>query len=143
MKQPPKSLREMLDALAAKAGSDRKAAPLLGISQVGVSAWRTGRAFPDDDKARRIAELLQLDAAYVLAIIHGERAKTPATRDTWRRIAAQFKDAAVVAALALGAASFGMPAPAHGAFNKTLIAESAAEYALRRKQRRQVLGVRL
>lgn len=85
-----KTLSEMLDALAARAGSDRKIGPMLGASTQSPSMWRTGRTLPDDDKARRIAELLDLDPAYVLAVIHGERAKSDATRAAWARIAAKF-----------------------------------------------------
>lgn len=136
-----KNLDAMLDALATRAGSDRKAAPLLGISQVSISKWRTGKAYPDDDSARKIAALLGLDAAYVLAVIHGERAKSRETRDTWQRIAAAFNKAAALAIIS--AAPFMAPDARAGQFNNSgIVATSGSEYTLRRKQRR-VLGVAL
>jgi transcriptional regulator with XRE-family HTH domain len=85
-----KTLSAMLDALAERAGSDRKIGPMLGASMGAVTQWRTERSYPDDDKARKIAELLDLDPAYVLAVIHGERAKSDATRAAWRRVADAF-----------------------------------------------------
>jgi DNA-binding transcriptional regulator YdaS (Cro superfamily) len=88
---------EMLDALRTLAGSDAKAAPLVGIRQSSFSQWRRRHAFPSDEQARRIADLLGLDAAYVVAIIHGERAKNDETRAVWQRVAAAFGKAAAVA----------------------------------------------
>lgn len=92
--------------------SDRKLGPLFGLGEGAVGMWRTGRGFPDEAKAHRIAELLDLDPAYVVAVIGAARAKSKETRAMWQRIAEQFKDAAVIAALAIGAASFGASTPA-------------------------------
>ncbi len=105
------STRAMLDALRARAGSDGKAAALFGVSQVTVSRWRAGRDFPTDEHALKLAELLEVDPAYVLALIRAERAKSSQARAQWQRVAERFKDAAVLAALAVGAASFGLPTP--------------------------------
>jgi hypothetical protein len=81
---------EMLDQLTKRAGSERRASNLFEISPTAFNAWRRRRALPDDEQARRLAELLQLDVAYVLAVIHGERAKSDATRAAWRRVAETF-----------------------------------------------------
>ena len=113
-----KNFEALLDALADKAGSDRKAAPLVGVSQVGISAWRTRRALPDDDKARKIAELLQLDPAYVMALVHAERAKTKETRETWQRIAQAFATVLVSVAAVGG---LGSPGVAKAGFDITPI----------------------
>lgn len=130
------SLNSLLDAVRDRAGSDRKAAPMIGVQQQTVSAYRRGHAFPDDDKARRIAELLQLDPAYVAAVIHAERAKNAETRAMWGRVAEKFKDAAVVAALALGAASFGMPPPAQAGISHNFnLGTNGPNYTLRNNRR--------
>lgn len=92
-----KNLQHLLDELRLRAGSDRKASILVGVSQASYSAWRRGHARPDDDQARRIAELLQLDAAHVAAVLHAERAKTDETRAMWQRVAETFSRAAVLA----------------------------------------------
>jgi DNA-binding transcriptional regulator YdaS (Cro superfamily) len=91
------STAEMLDALRARAGSDGKAAALLGVSQVTYSRWRSPHTpdLPSDENGVKIAELLQLDPAYVLAVVNGERAKSQETRATWRRMADAFGKAAM------------------------------------------------
>jgi len=104
---------EMLDTLCRRAGSERKASVEVGISQASFNAWRRDRSYPDDEQGRRIAELLQLDPAYVLAVIHAARAKTNETRALWTRIATQFKDAAMIGAVVIGAGI--VPAPAEAA----------------------------
>lgn len=102
----------MIHALSERAGSERKASVLLGISPASFNAWMRGRAFPSDEQAQRLAELLKVDPVYVLALVHGARAKSKETRAAWQRVAEKFRDAAVVAAVAFGAASFGLPPPA-------------------------------
>lgn len=107
------TFRKMLHALTERAGSERKAAVLLDISPTSFNAWCRARAFPTDEQARRLAALLQLDDAYVLAIVHGARSKSDDTRATWDRIAAAFSKAAGLAIMA--AAPFVMPPPANAA----------------------------
>jgi hypothetical protein len=100
---------ELVTAVRDQAGSDRKAAPLFGVSQNTFSEWRNGTAFPTDDYALKIAALLQLAPEYVLAIVRHDRAGSQPAKRAWRRIAESFKDAAVLAAVMIGAASFGVP----------------------------------
>lgn len=103
----------LLDALRERAGgSDRKAAPLVGVSQATISLWRRGMNYPDDEQALKIADVLQLPPEYVLAAVRADRTSSRKARAVWLRIAEQFGKAATVAALAIGAASFGMPGPA-------------------------------
>lgn len=101
------SIREIIAAVSAHYGSDIKAAPHFNVSSVTFGRWRNGKDHPSEEHALRMAELLQLDGAYVLALSRHERAKCDAARATWRRIADQFREAAMLAALAVGAATLG------------------------------------
>ena len=124
--------RDLLNALRERAGSDRKAAGMLGVSQQSFSSWRR-YAFPEDDHARAIANALGLDPAHVLAIVYSDRAKSPDTRAVWQRIAATFGSA--VLAVGAGLAS---PAPANAAFNiSDFSAQSGAEIHIVSKRRRK------
>jgi hypothetical protein len=87
---------EIVDAAAGIAGSDRKAAQRMGISQASFSAWRHG-SHPTDEQALKLADLVSLDGAYVLALVRVNRAKTKQARATWARIADKFAKAAAVA----------------------------------------------
>lgn len=132
--------QDLLDGLRAKAGSDRKAAALIGNSQQSFSAWRRGYAYPDDEHARAIAAALNLDAAHVLAIIHCDRAKSDETRALWQRIAATFAKAAGVAAVAMGAGLVA-PQPASAGFNKTPFSvQSGPEIHIVSRRRRSRQG---
>jgi len=123
--------RDLLNALRERAGSDRKAASMLGVSQQSFSSWRR-YAFPEDDHARAIADALGLDPAHVLAIVYSDRAKSPDTRAVWQRIAATFGSAVV--AIGAGLVS---PAPANAAFNiSDSFAQSRAEIHIVSKRRR-------
>jgi len=84
------TLANMLNTLVAREGSERRASARFEIGNTAFNNWRRGRAFPTDEQARRLAELLKLDPAYVLAVIHGERAKTDQVKQIWQRIAAGF-----------------------------------------------------
>lgn len=102
----------LLDALRAHAGSDAKAAPLVGVRQSAVSQWRRGHAYPDDEQAMKIAEVLQLAPEYVLAAVRADRTSSRKARAVWLRIAQQFGKAAAVAAFTIGAGILPAPAPA-------------------------------
>lgn len=129
-------LHEMLDALTAREKSERRAAALFGISQSSFNAWRRRRALPDDEQAARLAELLQLDPAFVLAVIHGERAKSQQIRETWQRVADAFGKAAMLAVIT--ATPFLLPSPTEaGTLHKRNLPDATrAEYTLRDKRRR-------
>ena len=114
------TLDKLLDTLSERAGSDRKIAPMLGVAFATISAWRTRRAFPEDDQAVKLAELLKMPDEYVLAVVRSERTKSERAKKAWRRIAAQFRDAAVVAVVAVGAAVGALtPSPAQAGFNNS------------------------
>ncbi len=107
------AFQQILDQLRLVAGSDAKAAPLVGITQPSFSQWRRGHAFPDDEQAMKIAEVLQLAPEYVLAAVRADRTTSRKARAVWVRIAEQFGKAAAVAALAISAGV--SPAPSSAA----------------------------
>lgn len=53
-----------------------------------VSRWSLGQVSFDDDHAEKIAGLLGEEPGYVMACAHAERAKSPAAKGNWARIAA-------------------------------------------------------
>lgn len=100
---------EMLDEIKRRAGgiSDYALAKQLRVTRGTLSFYRTGRGFPGPETALLIAEILNLDPGYVLAIIESERAASEPVRRAWRKIAEQL--AAVVLAIGILASP---PAPA-------------------------------
>ena len=95
--------------------SDYALAKLLWLTRQTVSAHKSGsaKAF-GDETGQRIAELLDLDPAYVLACRAAERAKRPDVRATWQRGAEQFeqvKHAARVAMLLILLGTVNLAAP--------------------------------
>lgn len=94
---------EMLNAIARIAGSDRKAAQLLGVSQPVFSEWRTAKKYPSDERALQIAKVIGIDPAFAIAVIQRDRARSAETRAAWQRIAEAFGRAAAIAAIAIGA----------------------------------------
>src|SRR6218665_1049183 len=67
--------------------SDYALAPVLGASRPQGSKYRNGKDHLSDSTAIRIASLLDLDPAYVLACIHAERASNDAVRAVWLKAA--------------------------------------------------------
>lgn len=124
--------KDILDALRDRFGSDRKAAEALGITQQSFSEWRTGKSFPSDEMATKIASALGWNDGYVVAIVHAETAQNPQLRELWRNMAKQFRNAAMLALFA--AAPFMAPSPANATSHNVFNASS--EYALRNKRRR-------
>lgn len=95
---------EFLDAVKAAHGltSDYQLAQLLGIERQAISHYRAGRTL-GDETAIRVAELLEVDWAYVVACIHAERAKAGDAKKLWARLAKQLAPAvlAILAGCAL------------------------------------------
>lgn len=71
------------------AKNDSDIARKLGITRASVSDYRVGRSHPNDEVAVKIAELLGKDPGELLAECGAARAKSPATRRAWERIAAR------------------------------------------------------
>lgn len=71
----------------------------IGATRSTVSSWRSGRRAPDDDQAVKLAELLGKDPGELLAECGAARAKSPATRRAWERIAARMAGATMACLL--------------------------------------------
>jgi plasmid maintenance system antidote protein VapI len=113
-----KTTTELLDAVKTRYAipSDNALAPRLGITRSMVSRYRNkGEAF-GDETALRVAELLDLDPGYVLAVMHSERASNEAARTAWAKLAERLKTGGVAAALVLLVTAHGLsPTPAQAA----------------------------
>lgn len=77
--------------------SDYAAAALLGVSRARISTYRTDKAAMGEEIAPKVAELLGLDAGYVLACLQAERSRDPATKKLWEGAADTLKRAAAAA----------------------------------------------
>ena len=89
-----KTTVEWLDALKAQLDipSDYAAAKVLGLTRSAVSHYRTGRTSFDDVTAVRVADLLGVDPAEVLASVQYERAKTDEVREAWASLLEKFSE---------------------------------------------------
>lgn len=99
---------DFIDSVKAmhKLPSDNAVAALLGLSRAQLSKYRSGKDFMSDATAVKVAELLHLDAGYVVACIHMERATTNPNRELWRSIANRLQQGAHALALAVFAMLF-------------------------------------
>lgn len=79
--------------------SDGQLAKILGHTRSSISLLMQGKNYLGDDTAMKVAELLNLDPAYVVACIHAERAKHEGERKLWERIAALASGVTVAALL--------------------------------------------
>lgn len=87
MKPIGRYLDQAIDAGVAK--SSAELARLLGVSRSALSEWRAERSTPNDDQAVKLADLLGIEAGELLAECGAARAKSPATRAAWERVAAR------------------------------------------------------
>lgn len=94
---------QFLDAVKAKHGgiSDYALAKLLSVSQPTVSRYRSKKGTLDDLVCFRVAELLELEPAAVLAAVHAERAKTEKEKTAWKLIYERLGGVAASVALAV------------------------------------------
>jgi|CXWL01.1.fsa_nt_gi predicted transcriptional regulator len=102
-----KTTANFLDDLRAKLDlpSDGRLAAYLGIHRQYMSKYRTlGHTF-DDTMSMKIADILGIEQTYVVACMHHQRAKQPAEKKLWERMAMQMTGiaATVLVALALPA----------------------------------------
>lgn len=79
--------------------SDYSLAGKLELTRASISRFMNGKDFLGDQTAMKVADLLDLDPAHVVACAHIERAKHANEKALWQRIAAL--TAGVTAALAL------------------------------------------
>jgi transcriptional regulator with XRE-family HTH domain len=84
-----KTAADFLDDLRAKhrLTSDYQVAKLLGMERQQVARYRKARSTFDDTTAARIAEFLEIDAAYVAACMNAQRAQTEKARAMWEKAA--------------------------------------------------------
>jgi len=107
---------EFLDAVKTKTGaaSDYALAPILGVTRSAVSKYRNGIDYLGDSTAMRVAEILEIEPASVLAAVHAERAKTAEEKAVWKFIYEKLGGIAAGALIALTATS-AAPTPASAA----------------------------
>jgi len=113
--------------------SDYALAPFLGVSRAQVSKYRNHKDYLSDVTAIRIAELLGLDAGYVMACIHAERSSNDETRAVWEQVADKMSRMGHVAALgflAFVASLFIGGGPDGAAMAKVPTASPAADNAV-------------
>lgn len=93
----------LLDQVKERHGlpSDYKLGMVLGLSKNAVGQYRKGVSRPDDAVAIRIANLLDLEPAYVVACMHAERAKQPELKSLWITMASRFQRSGAVACFAV------------------------------------------
>lgn len=91
------------------ATQDKEIATRLRIRQSTVSNWRAGRAHPDAESIEKMAKAIGEPVGPWLASIEAERARSPANRMVWLRLAATLG-----AALALALTLYGLLHPGHG-----------------------------
>lgn len=110
-----KTTCDFLDAVKSKHGlaSDYALASVLGITRSSVSKFRVGKDFLGDSTAIRVAQLLEMDPAKIIASVHFERAKKDDERAAWASILEKL--GGVAAALVLGVGLIGLPCPAEAA----------------------------
>lgn len=111
-----KTTIEFLDAIKAKHGipSDYALAKRMGMRQQTVSKYRLGHEYLGDSAALKVAELLDIDAAYVVACVHRERAKKSDEKQVWETIIEKL--GGLAASVVLGLAAITLPMPeAHAA----------------------------
>jgi transcriptional regulator with XRE-family HTH domain len=93
-----KTTIEFLDEAKARleVSRDTELAIALGLSKAQISQLRSGTNCFGDETARRVATLLDVDPAFVIACAYAERANSPEIKGVWVRMAQAF------ATLALG-----------------------------------------
>lgn len=81
---------DLLDAYRAATASpsDYAAAARLNVTRATVSRWRNALGHPEADAIERMCKATRRDPAKWLPLIEAERARSPAARAAWLRIAA-------------------------------------------------------
>lgn len=97
-----KTTNEFLNDIKTAHGltSDYQLSKLLEIRANRISGYRHGVSLFDEQTCIRVADVLSIDAGYVMACVAAERTNNEAAKKTWQRIAAmmQTKEAAGLAA---------------------------------------------
>ncbi len=101
---------EFLDAVKARHAlqSDYALAKTLGVTHQMTSGYRAGKVFLGDSTAIKVANLLEIDPAIVIAAVHGERAKRPDEKAVWHAMLERLSG--VAATVLIGVTAL-LPAP--------------------------------
>lgn len=86
--------------------NDAEIARGAGVSRATVSRWRSGDRIPSDLEARKLATIIGANELELLAEVSAARAKDPATRAAWERMAAMCSRIAASLALAVATLFF-------------------------------------
>mgnify|MGYP003704798689 CR=1 FL=1 len=95
---------DLIDAAKAARGiaTDYRLAKILGLTTAAVSAMRVRGGGISDETAEKLADLAGLDAGYVLACAHAERAKSASLKSIWESVAKKAAGAAVAVLIGAG-----------------------------------------
>ena len=106
---------DFLNAVKARHGieSDYQLAKKLGFTPQMVSRYRVGKDQLSDSAAIKVANLLEIDPAIVLASVHAERAKAPEEKAAWTTILERLGGVAAIVLIGIGAISAPSPAQAN------------------------------
>ena len=83
------------------ATKDKEIAERLRVKHSTVANWKAGRAHPDAESVEKMATAIGEPVGPWLAQIEAERARTPAGRQVWLRLAATLGTALAVTVTAL------------------------------------------
>lgn len=106
---------DLLDALQEKYGwTDNQISVRLKIPSATISSWRTGRTFPTEVHAIKIARALEIPPAMVLVIAAADRTTDTEARDEWQKIGRQIARTGfgALAALLIATGTYSPPAKA-------------------------------
>ena len=95
---------------------DTDLARALGVTKSQISQFRNGANCFGDESARRVAEVLGIDPAYVIACAYAERSRDPQIKQVWVRVAQAFATLALSAGVSVGVA----PTPSEAALHNQL-----------------------
>lgn len=103
--------KQLIDRAKKASGieSDYALSKVLEVSPSAVTNWRSGRSHPADELAAHLAQLAGQNPSSVLADLYAERAKSPAQRALWLRMADQLRHAVAAVMLCLGFAMLSTP----------------------------------
>lgn len=123
-----KTTVEFLNAVKAKhhLPSDGRLAVMLGLTRASISRFQQGKDFLGDETAMKVADLLDIDPAFVVACVHAERAKRPEEKALWSSIATRASSiaAGVVFAVILSASVLEVPVLESGAYVVSTVASN-------------------
>lgn len=96
-------------AKTCQGGRDIDVARALGVKHSTVANWKAERAHPDAESIEKMADAIGEPLGEWLAKIEAERARSPANRKVWLRLAATFGTSLAIAAVALPSHANGRP----------------------------------